>query len=480
MTGTDFAGAGLTAALNTLWIALAVPAAAWMLARFLPRMNAATRHLLWWSALALVMLVPLAALDWRPGAAPAPEGPAAVAAPVPSAPAPGPRGPQTSARSLFPLELRPGDWMAILVCLWLPFALIQLCRNAWSFLYLRKLKRRSQVAARGLTDRLRYWTETCGIRRPARLLVSDRVRSPLATGFRHPAVILPSALLAQFNESEIDHVLLHELAHVARRDDWWNLLARAIGAAAGLHPAVAWTLRQIARERELACDEWVVAHLGEARPYAASLARLFEVCRERRRVALATGMAERASRLGERIESLLAGGRQFSARTSLLRVAVASAALLALVAAGAQAPRWIVLAQSTATPASGQAHPVKPVNPHGSFLAALVAAGYGDLPVDDIIALKDHGIDARFLAELSQSGWEKLSARDMIEMHDHGVPVELLRALRDAGYKNLEMRSVIQAHDQGVGPATLKDAAQYGTHLTLAQIVRLKQAGVIQ
>jgi len=443
-------------------------------------MNAATRHLLWWMVLALVMILPFAAFQPRPDAAPVPEAPAAVAATGPTAPVPGPLASQTTPRNVFPLELHTGDWMAILICLWLPFALVQLCRNAWSFLYLRRLKRRSRAAADALADRLRYWMETCGIHRPVRLLVSDRVGSPLATGFRHPAVILPSALLAQFNESELDHVLLHELAHVARRDDWSSLLARVIGAFAGLHPVVAWTLRQIARDRELACDEWVVAHLGEARPYAASLARLFEVCRERRRVALATGMAERASRLGERIEWLLAGGRQFTSRTSLLRVAVATAALLALVAAGAQAPRWLVLAQSTATPAGDQARSAKPVNPHGSFLAALVAAGYGDLPVDDIIALKDHGIDARFLAELSQSGWEKLSTRDMIEMHDHGVPAEMLRALRDAGFQHVEMRDVIHAHEQGVRPSTLKDAAQYGTHLTLAQIVKLKQAGVIQ
>ncbi len=239
----------------------------------------------------------------------------------------------------------------------------------------------------------------------------------------------------------------------------------------------AWTLRQIARERELACDDWVVSRIGEARPYAASLARLFEVCRGQRRVVLATGMAGRASQLGERIETLLASGRQFSARASFIRVGITTVALLALVAAGAQAPHWIALAQSAPSPA-GDAP--RTVNPHGSFLAALVAAGYGNLSVDEIIALKDHGIDARFLADFSQSGWEKMAARELIEMHDHGVPPEMLRALRDAGFQHLEIDKVINAFEQGVRPGTLKEATQYGTHLTLPQIVKLKQAGVIQ
>jgi hypothetical protein len=39
---------------------------------------------------------------------------------------------------------------------------------------------------------------------------------------------------------------------------------------------------------------------------------------------------------------------------------------------------------------------------------------------------------------------------------------------------------VINAFEQGVRPSTLKEATQYGTHLTLPQIVKLKQAGVIQ
>jgi hypothetical protein len=121
----------------------------------------------------------------------------------------------------------------------------------------------------------------------------------------------------------------------------------------------------------------------------------------------------------------------------------------------------------------------RPVNPHGSFLAALVAAGYGNLSVDEIIALKDHGIDARFLADFIQSGWEKMAARDLIEMHDHGVPAEMLRALRDAGFQHLEIDKVVNAYEQGVRPGTLKEATQYGMHLTLPQIVRLKQAGVI-
>jgi uncharacterized protein (TIGR03435 family) len=60
---------------------------------------------------------------------------------------------------------------------------------------------------------------------------------------------------------------------------------------------------------------------------------------------LALGLFDRGSRLGERIEMLLARGREFSARASGARVAVSVAALLGLAAAGSLAPRWIAFAQ---------------------------------------------------------------------------------------------------------------------------------------
>src|SRR4029077_12789659 len=148
-----------------------------------------------------------------------------------------------------------------------------------------------------------------------------------------PAVIVPESLMHEFSAEELDHVILHELAHIARYDDWTNLFARLIGALLPVHPVAVWLIKRIEQDREIACDDWVVAMTGEARPYAASLTRLFELCTARRRQLLATGMADRASHLGERIEALLRRGREFVPGASLGRVAAGAAVLLALVLA---------------------------------------------------------------------------------------------------------------------------------------------------
>ncbi|HTA44199.1 MAG TPA: M56 family metallopeptidase [Bryobacteraceae bacterium] len=199
--------------------------------------------------------------------------------------------------------------------------------------------------------------------RDARLLFSSEVSSPIAVGFGKPAVILPVSLASDLDKADFDHVVLHEAAHLARMDDWTNLAARALEAVLALHPVVLWVLGRIEREREMACDEWVVVRTGQARSYAASLARMYELRWTRHEEALASGVFGRGSRVVGRIELLARRGREFSGRVSARRLVFSMFVLLALVAAGSRAPRWIAFAQSTPRP-SFEVASVKPGNPN--------------------------------------------------------------------------------------------------------------------
>jgi bla regulator protein blaR1 len=631
----QFSAAALAAVVNSLWQAIAVAAAAWIVMK-LTRMNAATRHILWWAVLAMIVLLPVApriqrALSTRisaPGetirnadAAPAD---AAVAAPRIEAPVP-------TSRPESPMQVRGGAWPSYILALWAAALLLQFVRVSWSYRYLQGVQRRAHRADRELRANFDAWMMSCKVRRPTRLLVSREIRSPMAVGFRQPAVILPERLIGEFQESELDHVLLHELAHVARRDDWTNLAARLAGGFVALHPAAVWALSRIDHEREVACDDWVVSMTGSARPYAASLARLFELCFTRRPMLLASGMAESSSHLGKRIELLMQRSREFAPRASVTLVVLGSVVLAVLVIAGAQVPGWFAFAQERAPeppplaaqapvppepaptpqpaavaapralpapavavdqPAPGQpamalpapaiaadyetvlsklrrqivelrstytpnhprmralqeqiaalemrvqqAAPQASVPERGSFLAALRAAGYGDLSVDQIIELKNAGVSAEFLNGISEAGWGKLSPGELIgltqrgvspdyvrkmktaglknltlqdvmslrsvgakpeyiqEIHalgfgpystaqviqfsQLGVRPELFRALKEAGFGNSTPNDIVEAASMGVNARDLREAKQYGSNLTLKQIVKLKMAGVL-
>jgi uncharacterized protein (TIGR03435 family) len=327
---------GAIATLNSLWQGLALALLVWLALRQLSRVNAATRHLIWWIALAAVLVLPVIprrttiTLPATPVAAPAP--PRVAALPIPVAPpyaAPPPETPVTITGK------RSTIWPYCLLAAWALVFAHRLSKIVRSYLLLRAAKRRGAEWSRPLP----------GTTRRAGLLISREVRSPIAVGFLHPAVILPEGLREQLSHSELNCVLLHEAAHLARYDDWTNLLARLLDAALALHPVPWWVLRQIEREREMACDDWVVSRTGSPRSYAESLARIVELRIAPATSVLASGIFTRQSRLLGRIEMLLRRGREFSAAAARIPVAGAAVLLAVLAVAGAVTPHWIAFAQ---------------------------------------------------------------------------------------------------------------------------------------
>jgi len=331
----------LVSVLNSLWQAVIVVALVWLALKLARRMklamNAATRYAIWWAVLGIVVVLPAASrLRWsRIQPATGDSAPArAVTRPVlPAA---------EDAPVIITLrEERSARWPIWMFGIWSAVFLYRMAEIARSYFYLRGVKRRAAASSLPLPEN----------KRPASLLLSHEVVSPMAVGFLRPAVILPASLQDEITEQELQYVLLHEYAHLARRDDWWNLIAHLMGAALALHPAAWWILRQIEHEREMACDDWVVARTGAARPYAQSLARLSELRWSRRKQlqgeALAAGIFGGGSRLGERIEVLLARGARNRARSRLLAGSFLTA-LIAITVAFSSAPRWIAFAQQPA------------------------------------------------------------------------------------------------------------------------------------
>ena len=610
----NFLGTAFAALLNSLWQSILIAALVWAALRFLPRLhvriNAATRCAVWWAVLAAVVLLPIAPQQTtaprKMVEAPPPSSESA-SIPVTIAPAPFIPLDTPPARTSGPLQITAGAGLLAILAIWSGFFLFRVAQIIRSYRYLRGIKQRSRAVSPEQLVNFNCWLLACKIDRTARMLVSSEIVSPMAVGFRRPAVIVPETLLNEFTPEELDHVLLHELAHIARYDDWTNLFARVIGALLPVHPVAVWLIRNIEQEREAACDDWVVAMTGEARPYAASLTRLFELCSARRRQLLATGMAGRASHLGERIEALLRSGRDFAPRVSLVRVGLGAAILIGLVFAGAQAPHWVAFAQGPPAPVEPVA-PVPPVaqipsvppvpqtppappaprvprgtlrnipeqapaefaqrqqemeflslqtelrleqvqlgkmqqrlaeenrqytpdhpevrelgneiraqeaqlqarkaqiaavqsqllaqqrlgqaqqdflrnqqvnaNRGGSFLAALVAAGYGNLSVDEIIELREHGVTADYLRAVGEAGLGKLSAKELIAMTEHGVQPELIRALRQA-FPQITVAEIVEAAESGLNVADLRQARGFSPNLTFPQVIKLKQAGVI-
>src|SRR5204862_6293474 len=96
------------------------------------------------------------------------------------------------------------------------------------------------------------------VRRPVRLLRSDRDGMPLTFGTLAPALVLPASADG-WTDDRRRAVVLHEVAQVARFDCLVQRLTAIACAFYWPHPGVWWAARRLRAERELACDDRVLA-----------------------------------------------------------------------------------------------------------------------------------------------------------------------------------------------------------------------------
>ena len=104
-----------------------------------------------------------------------------------------------------------------------------------------------------------------------RVTKSNEARVPYTLGAGSPVIVLPEAFCTDADEARLLSVIGHEMAHVARRDFLVNLVCELIALPISFHPLTFLIKKQIARARELACDELVTERILAPRVYARSL-----------------------------------------------------------------------------------------------------------------------------------------------------------------------------------------------------------------
>ncbi len=191
--------------------------------------------------------------------------------------------------------------------------------------------------------------------RAASLCVSDEVDRPCVVGFWRPRVLMPTALFEVISDGELAQIVMHEMEHLRRRDDWTNLAQELSLVMFPLNPALIWIERQLCVERELACDEQVLKATGARKAYAACLANLAEHSLVRRGVSLALGAWERQSELVWRVHRILSrNDREMGRRQVAGVVAVLMAGVLAGADGLAHAPALVSFGPGAVVVAPGE------------------------------------------------------------------------------------------------------------------------------
>jgi len=245
--------------------------------------------------------------------------------------------------------------------------------SAWhlgGWMQLQRLKRRMvHGVGTALQHRLVQIAHRLGVHRAVTLLESALIEVPTVVGWLRPVILLPASALTGLSPEQLEAILAHELAHIRRYDYLTNVLQTIVEILGFYHPAVWWVSRRIRIERENCCDDMAVRVCGDSVRYARALTCLEEI----RHGSTDLAMAATGGNLLDRIARLLGrpatDDRRFAwlpgLITLLLVIGIMIPAALALTAAE--------LPQGSISPAEDMERPYEPRQVLLDFLVAQIA-----------------------------------------------------------------------------------------------------------
>ena len=366
-----------------------------------------------------------------------------------------------------------------------------------------------------------------GIRSRVGLLQSKQIEIPMTVGAWRSIVMLP-ADADQWSQQCRNVVLLHELAHVKRRDCLIQNLAQLACAVYWFNPLVWMTAKQLRVERELACDDRVLEAGTKATDYAnhlVDIARAFKSngydgAGSMQPFSPAVGMA--CSQLESRVRSILdprvkrSGLNRLSVYTASLCAACLILSLAAVQpwkaeacfpanssefsqsqikensvvpidAAGAQkteAKFSIDPAEAAATKLSVEQERPEPDAPESE--ASLpeqqneqAKPASSELTADQLIQMKTHGVTPEFVESMRKAGLENLTVQQMTSLRIHGISTDFISQARSWNSGQISVNELVQLKVSGVTPEYITAMKQAGYDgLKLRQLSSMKIHGV--
>jgi BlaR1 peptidase M56 len=278
-----------------LWQGVVLAAGVAICLRVVPKTTAAVRFAIWTAVFAVLAFLPLLHLyaSRAEGDLPA-------------------RG------TVVHLDVR---WSFAIAAVWLIVSLVRAAKLVMSAVRLRAIWKRATPV-----DGFDALLSTAGFRGVV-LCTSSDVDRPSVIGFLSPRILIPDDLFSLLTPIELEQIVLHEIGHLRRADDWLNLLQKVSLVVIPLNPVLIWIERKLCLERELACDDDVLKLTKAPKAYATCLTNLAEHRLGRRVAALSLGAWERRSELTRRVHSILRGTEGMSRSQT---VAVFSVVVLGL------------------------------------------------------------------------------------------------------------------------------------------------------
>ena len=136
-------------------------------------------------------------------------------------------------------------------------------------------------------EKLKELAGKLGVKKQVSLIESGIIKAPALLGFLKPVILFPVGLLSRLSTSEVESVLLHELAHIKRRDYLVNTLQHIAGIVFFFNLPLRWISSLIRAERENCCDDLAIGNTGNRDAFIHALVAFQEYRLENQPLALA-------------------------------------------------------------------------------------------------------------------------------------------------------------------------------------------------
>jgi beta-lactamase regulating signal transducer with metallopeptidase domain len=192
--------------------------------------------------------------------------------------------------------------------------------------YHRIIQRASTVMTQTTIRLFEKWKNEFRIRREVSLVVGDEVVSPFTLGVRKPVIFMPECLLLNSDESTLESIVSHEMAHVKQYDEVWIKLQNIIQLINFFNPLVWIAGMRLHQARECLCDALVLSkRTMTPKQYGTGLLNIVQMnVLQHEKLILLPELGNQKKRLVQRVENIKRLGfrRNRNINTSLLLILV--------------------------------------------------------------------------------------------------------------------------------------------------------------
>jgi len=195
------------------------------------------------------------------------------------------------------------QWLTLIGLAYCLMLIYFLARIIFQFKYINGLKKSANFSQSNfLLNTLppQVFKKTANIK----IGLSNQIDAPITFGWLNPIVLLPIAICNQLTTKEIETILMHEIAHILRKDYIINIIISLNQTILFFNPFSILLNKEMSLQREIACDLMVIKNNPEKVEYMNALLKIAEHVNKRiqKNTTLAIGILGSQSELLKRIQ----------------------------------------------------------------------------------------------------------------------------------------------------------------------------------